>query len=228
MTLLDDWLEEFLGQWPPRSPFDVVGSPLRAAPAWDGTDRPVTGVSAPGLGAVLSVPPRAVDAVRALGDDWHAPDYGARLAGVLGLEPSTWVLDGTGVFRWADHVAPLEPLGEWVDPEDARVPPWLRPFNGGVLCAWDDDGSYVAGVGIKRHSDLGEEIAVGTEPAARGRGYARRLVVTAAHAILERGAVPTYLHAPDNVASAHVAEASGFADRGWRFLGLWTRDALHS
>jgi hypothetical protein len=31
--------------------------------------------------------------------------------------------------------------------------------------------------------------------------------------------VPTYQHDPDNMASAHVAEAVGFPDRGLR--GLW-------
>ena len=227
MTALDGWLAEYLGQWPPRAPFDVVGSALRSAPAWDGTVRPVTGVAAPGLGVVLSVPLEAEAPVRALGDGWQEPGFGPQIAEILGLDP-TCVLDGTGVFRWADHVPALAPLGEWVEQHDPRVPDWLRPFNGGLLCAWDDDGAYTAGVGIKHHTPHGEEIAVGTEPAARGRGYARRLVVTAAQTILDRGAVPTYLHAPDNLASAHVAEASGFADRGWRFVGLWTREALHS
>jgi RimJ/RimL family protein N-acetyltransferase len=227
VTLLASWLEEHLGQWPPRRPFDVVGCPRRDEPAWDGTIRPVTGVEAPGLGVVLSVPPGAVDAIRALGDDWRSAGFGDRVASALG-RGAGHVLDGTGVFRWAEHVPALEPLGEWVDPRDPRVPEWLHPFNGGVLCAWSEEGAYLAGVGIKHHSDRGQEIAVGTEPAARGRGFARRLVVTAARTILERHAVPTYLHAPDNVASAHVAEAAGFADRGWRFLGLWTRDALHT
>ena len=35
------------------------------------------------------------------------------------------------------------------------------------------------------------------------------------------GAIPTYLHAHTNVASAHVAVASGFPDEGWQVIGLW-------
>jgi hypothetical protein len=29
----------------------------------------------------------------------------------------------------------LPPVGEWVERDDPRLPPWLRPFNGGVLAA---------------------------------------------------------------------------------------------
>jgi predicted GNAT family acetyltransferase len=43
-------------------------------------------------------------------------------------------------------------------------------------------------------------------------------VVTAARRVLADGRVPTYLHDLRNHASAHVAEASGFPDRGWRLL----------
>jgi hypothetical protein len=39
--------------------------------------------------------------------------------------------------------------------------------------------------------------------------------------VVDEGMVPTYLHDPANVASAHVAEAAGFPDRGWAVLGLW-------
>ncbi len=35
--------------------------------------------------------------------------------------------------------------------------------------------------------------------------------------------MPTYLHAPDNTASARVADASGFVDQGWKVHGLWPR-----
>ncbi len=81
----------------------------------------------------------------------------------------------------------------------------------------------IAGVGIKVHDSFGQELSVVTDEAARGGGFARRLVATAARRILAEGAVPTYLHAPDNIASARVADAVGFADRGWKVYGLWPR-----
>ena len=124
-----------------------------------------------------------------------------------------------GVFRWSTAPTPLPDAGVWLAWDDPRVPAWLHPFGGEVLVALED-GRYLAGVGIKQHDAHGRELAVGTDPRRRGRGLARRLVAQAARRVLAEGAVPTYLHAPDNVASAHVAEAAGFPDRGWSVLGL--------
>jgi GNAT superfamily N-acetyltransferase len=219
---LETWLSGYLGRWPPRRAVDVVASPRRVEAGWDGRVRAVVGVEAPDLGVVLSVPPDLVDAVRRLGDDWRDPAYTAGLnALVVPPERPPHVLDASAVFRWTERPAQLPDLGEWVAPTDPRVPEWLRPFNGGVLVAWADDGGYLAGVGIKRHDEAGEEIAVGTEPAARGRGLARRLVATAARATLGRGAISLYLHEGDNLASAHVADAAGFPDLGWHSVGFW-------
>ena len=101
------------------------------------------------------------------------------------------------------------------------VPAWLRPFGGRVLVV-REGGQYVAGLGVKRHDDLGHEVAVATEDAWRGRGLARALVARAADAILRSGGVPVYLHGRGNTASARVAQAAGFPDRGWSILGLPT------
>jgi predicted GNAT family acetyltransferase len=90
-----------------------------------------------------------------------------------------------------------------------------------VLVARDEQGAYLAGVGIKRHDADGHELSVGTEPAARGQGLARRLVAQAARRVLAEGKVATYLHDPANTASARVADAAGFTDRGWRVLGMF-------
>ena len=105
--------------------------------------------------------------------------------------------------------------------DDPRVPPWLAPFHGDVLVAFDSEGSYIGGVGRKRHAPWGLELAVVTDPAFEGRGVARALVAQAARRVLREGDVPTYLHAHDNVASAKVAEAAGFPDRGWLLYSLW-------
>jgi len=210
-------LSKWLGAWPPCGRLQIVGSEARERPGWDGNVHALVGVGNP-QGTVLSVPSAAVEAVRTLGDDLGSAAFGAGLAAALRRPGAVF---GRGVLRWADAVAdPGEP-GVWLPASDPRVPEWLRPFNGDVLVLLDADGRYAAGVGRKLHDEFGHELAVGTEPGMRGRGLAQRLVAQAARRVLADGAVPTYLHDPSNAASARVAEAAGFADRGWSVYGLW-------
>ena len=210
-------LQTWLGAWPPRGPLTVTTAPARTGPGWDGAVHPVVGVASPD-GAVLSVPPERVDAVAAVATDLDGlRSSGDALGEALG-SPGARLFDG--VFRWSESPTELDDAGAWVPVDDERVPPWLLPFGGDVLIAFDEaSGEYVAGVGIKVHDEFGQELAVVTEEAAQGRGLARRLVAQAARRVLERGAVPTYLHADANVRSAKVAVAAGFPDVGWRILG---------
>lgn len=214
-------LRNWVGTWPPPGGgVHVVGDPRREQPAWDGKTRLLQGAG-DNVGTVIAVPPTFVGKVRRIvGTDLHDPGLGDRLGAVLGLDD---VVFGTGVFRWTHLPAPLPEEGTWAHAEDGRLPDWLGPFNGRRLVAWDRRGVYIAGVGIKVHDRWGQEIAVVTTPAARGKGVARRLVATAARGILADGAVPTYLHQPTNAASGRVADAAGFPDRGWRVHGLWGR-----
>lgn len=194
---LERFLDEWLGRWPPTSARDVVGSPMRDEPAWDGKVRPAIGVADDTGRWVVSVA-----TARAGTED---PLAGLRMSEV--------------VFRWSDEPAPLAPLGEWVRVDDPSLPEWLRPFGGEALVVCDGAG-YLAGVGLKRHLDSGWEIAVGTEPRGRGRGLARRLVATAARRVLDEGRAVLYLHEDTNLASAAAADAAGLPDRGWRALGV--------
>lgn len=218
---LDDHLVAWLGSWPPRSTTDVVGATARTRPGWDGQVRVLLGVSSPQLGTVLSVPPAEEPTVRRLVSSAGGLTVPARRQVAAQLGGGTVA---AGVFRRAESVPGADVLpdvGTWVDADDDRVPEWLRPFNGGVLLALDDDGAYAAGLGVKRHDDVGHELSVGTEATHRGRGLARRLVAQAARRLLTEGATVTYLHAPDNAASARVADAAGFPDRGWKVWGLF-------
>jgi GNAT superfamily N-acetyltransferase len=208
-------LVRWLGAWPPTAEVMVVGCDCRAEAGWDGAVRPFAGVATP-AGTVLSVTPDRVEEVRAAGPALE--DMLDAVPEALG-QPGGVV--GRGVYRYCVTPPPFEPIGEWVPASDPDVPAWLRPFGGDVLLV-RDDGKYVAGLGIKRHDDLGREVAVATEEAWRGRGLARALVTRAADAILRDGGVPIYLHGRGNEASAHVATASGFPDRGWLILGLPT------
>lgn len=216
-------LAAWLGRWPLRQgTLEVVGFQERLQPAWDGGRYPAIGVATPS-DAVLSVPPEHAEAVRraceGFGPDWEALD---RLVHVL---PAALGLPGCGgyraIFRFSTRPKPLADAGVWLPARDPGVAGWLRAFDGDVLLARDpDDGTYLAGVGIKRHDRYGHELAVGTAPAARGRGLARRLVAQAARRVLDEGAVPTYQHDPRNAASARVADAAGFPDRGWSSFGV--------
>ena len=189
-------LARAIGVWPPPAGVSVVEAPVRGEPGWDGELHPVWGLRTPEATAV-GVPP-----------GWETgPDPEAFVAGLV-----------EGMFRWStEPVVAAEP-GLWIPAEDPRLPPWLVPFGGDVLVAFAEDGGYAAGVGLKRHDDDVWEIAVGTDERHRGKGLARQLVGQAAAGVLAAGAVPTYQHDLDNHASAKVAAAAGFPDRGWRFL----------
>src|SRR5262249_39432636 len=187
---------------------------------WDGRVFALVGIRSP-ESTVLSVRRRKAATIREYA---HRPGVG--LDELLTYLPT--LLDRpdqrvySGVFRWCDRPVDLPDAGDWEKASDPEVPEWLRRFGHEVLIARDaDTGAYLAGVGLKHHDRYGQEIAVGTEPAARGRGLARRLVAQAARRVLDEGAIATYQHDPANIASSRVAEASGFPDRGWRSLGMW-------
>jgi GNAT superfamily N-acetyltransferase len=213
---LERHLASWLGAWPPASPLVVTTSPGRTQPGWDGHVHAVVGVSTPDA-TVLSVPPEILAEARAIADEGGFEALAKRLGGLL-HRPTARI--GNGIFRWSERPAPLPEAGIWLPVDDPAVPIWLQPFGSPVLIA-KVDGEYASGVGIKRHDRFGHELAVGTEKRFAGRGLARALVAQAARRVVEEGAVPTYLHDPANAASARVAEAAGFPDRGWRIHGLW-------
>lgn len=211
---LERHLATWLGVWPPPDRgLTVIGSERRTAPGWDGTVRVVAGVSTPEA-TVLSVPPAAVTAVRALGDELETVSAGI---GAVLDQPDGKLF--TGVFRWSDEPGPDRRRGVWLPTSDPRVLPWLKPFNGDVLVGFDGR-DVAAGVGRKQHDEWGHELAVVTEPEHRGNAWATDLIAQAAHRVIADGAVPTYLHGPHNAASARTADAAGFPDRGWRVHGF--------
>jgi GNAT superfamily N-acetyltransferase len=222
-ALLVAHLREWLGAWPPGASVEVVGTELRDRPGWDGTVARLVGIGTPDR-TLLSVPPDRASAVAGVVGPLDDHSVRTAIVGALGAGDK---LLGRGVFRWSERVvtaAALPDAGEWVDRGDARVPEWLRPFNyAQVLIAWDDAGAYGAGVGIKRHDPIGHELAVVTTERLQGRGLARRLIAQAARRVLDEGGLPTYLHDQRNTASARVADAVGFPDRGWSVYGLFNR-----
>lgn len=218
---LHEHIRQWLGVWPPQSQYQLVVAPERDLPGWDGGVRPIQGIHSP-KGSVVAVSPRYahlfrdIDPEALIRDLLQAPDANVRVSMRLGIPVSA----GMPVFRWSEREVSQTEIGTWLPADDPRLPLWLRPFSGGVLIALDDRGEYVAGVGLKNHNDVAQEISVGTDPHHRGKGYARMLVAQAARAIITGGGVPIYQHEQDNIPSALVADAAGFPDRQWRSIEI--------
>ena len=221
-ALLDAHLRSWLGRWPPRSALEVVGYPARDRPGWDGRIHPVIGVRDPRVGTLLSVPPDLAAAAPRCRCTWPRP---AACGVVVSSGRGVTERIVEAVFRWTERPAPLADAGDWLEPSTPGLPGWLRPFGSKVLVATAPDGRHLAAVGVKHHDVYGKELAVVTAPGADRRGLGRRLVAQAARAVLATGAISTYLHDRRNVASAHLADAAGFPDRGWTAFGLSDEDA---
>ncbi|MDA8196225.1 MAG: GNAT family N-acetyltransferase [Actinomycetota bacterium] len=210
------FLKEYLGGWPEeKTSITIISDPKRDEPGWDGAVRRAVGVIDENGAGVLSLAPHLADPLlERLGKDKIFKDEVGEVARHLGAR------EFFGVFRWSTSINSFDDIGQWIDANDESVPDWLKPFGHEVLVAFDDDHNYIGGVGIKYHLEHGREIAVVVDERAARRQVARRLVSKAALAILDGGNVPIYLHAESNVASARVAEAVGFKDRGWRIIGM--------
>ncbi|WP_298210632.1 GNAT family N-acetyltransferase [Ferrimicrobium sp.] len=261
--LLTSHLANLLGMWPPSGRLQVLPTPRRRQPGWDGTTRALIGMISP-FGTLISIDPslqlaldttvlaggpRRLDTVEVIapvhprgqlindedperrastkstsfypesdGDGQSSSSQlVSHLEDALGIEHGLCFM---AYFRFTFAAPNLGRPGVWVPAESGDLPEWLHPFGGRVLVAYDAGGHVAAGVGLKHHDDFVRELAVVTQPEARGRGLAKALVAQAAECVLASGMLPTYLHAPTNLASARVAEASGFVDRGWRIVGL--------
>ena len=207
-------LRSWAGAVPSRPGVSIIANPRVAEPGWNGRPELLTGLVDPYGSCVVSLPPETAYAATTLLGENGPVDVLPALLGLPGRSVER------RVFRWTSRPAALPRVGHWLSADAPEVPDWLRPFGGEVLVAPDDLGRHLAWVGIKRHDALVHELSVVTLPEARGRGIARALVAQAATAVLAAGAIPTYLHLPENAASARVADAAGFVDLGWQSLAL--------
>lgn len=218
---LNAFLTSRLGTWPPTKSLELRHCDLRDQPRWNGGVQSFLGIESP-VGTVLTFSGKVFPCGIALDPREVEDELGGSDAHITipALFQHPEMHFGRAVFRYLGEFVDLPEIGEWVETSDPRLPAWLRPFNGGVLAHWAEDGSYAAGVGLKKHNDIGYEISVGTDPAHRGQGLAQKLVAQAARYIWELGAIPIYLHGATNAASARVAEKSGFPDRGWHIIEM--------
>lgn len=155
-----------------------------------------------------------------------APEYAPQMRRLLdgpgdvmsALERAAADLGGhlfSGVARTGVDIPPPEVEVTVLDATDPRLPDWvLGHFTGEAWVVLDEDGQVLSTAVLKRYDDRLREISVGTAERARGRGLARSVVSAAARHVLSEGRAVLYNHAPDNYASAKVAEAVGLHEFG--------------
>jgi RimJ/RimL family protein N-acetyltransferase len=161
-------------------------------------------------GAVLAVAPEHAEVLR------HHLTGPASL--LQALERTAADLHGhlfSGVARTGVAIPPPAVEVTVIDTSDPRLPDWvLGHFTGEAWVVLGEHGEVLSSAVLKRYDDRLREISVGTAEQARGRGLARAVVAAAARAVLAEGRVVLYNHAPDNYASARVAESVGLHELG--------------
>ena len=159
--------------------------------------------------AVLAVAPEHAKVLRSrLTDPAHL---------LRALEEAAAELRGhlfSGVARTGVAIPPPEHEVTLLDASDPRLPDWVIGHFTGEAWVVLEDGKVRSAAVLKRYDDRVREISVGTAERARGRGLARSVVAAAARAVLSQGRAVLYNHAPDNFASAKVAESVGLHEFG--------------
>jgi RimJ/RimL family protein N-acetyltransferase len=155
-----------------------------------------------------------------------APQHAALLSRLLdgpatvlsALERAATELRGhlfSGVARTGVAIPPPAVAVTTLDASDPRLPDWvIGHFTGEAWVVLDGEGEVLSTAVLKRYDDRLREISVGTSERARGRGLARSVVAAAARHVLSEGRAVLYNHAPDNFASAKVAESVGLHEFG--------------
>ena len=132
--------------------------------------------------------------------------------------PYAYSLSGYALYCDLDHVRPVRGLAERLPPGDSRGIDLRRRFDGEIFVVRGTRNEIASWAAIKLKSDDIWEIAVVTEAAYRGRGYAKQVVSAATEHILDSGRLALYVHDRSNAASAKVCRSLGYVEYAEEFF----------
>lgn len=200
-----------------------IGSEKRARPGWGGYTVPLFALSTP-RGGIISCRPDLLEPAR---QQLHGvlPDHPLgdaefeRLRRVVRRAiPYAYIVNGYVLYCDREHFRPLHRIAERLPREDRRGYDLRRRFDGEIFVIWGARNEIAAWAAIKLKSEDVWEIAVVTEPAYRGRGYAKQVVSAATEYILSCGRLALYVHDRTNHASARVCRSLGYVEYGEEFF----------
>lgn len=201
----------------------VIASDRRSRPGWGGYTVPLLALSTV-RGGVISCRRDLTRQVREelrhfLPDEPLGEVAFERLRRIVRRAvPYAYSLNGYTLYCDPEHFRPIESQAERLEATDQRGLGLRRRFDGEIFAlrgARDEIASWAA---IKLKSDQVGEIAVVTEVAYRGRGYAQQVVSTATEHILASGRHAVYVHDRTNRASARVCRTLGYVEYAEEFF----------
>lgn len=195
----------------------IVVTPLRLRPGWGGTVMPVLAMTFEGSeSTIVSVPPNLVDQVKDVLRGYPAgrplrPDDLESLRPLAERYwPYSYILNGDALYCARGMLRPFPGAAEHLSRRDPAGTFLRFQFDGEIFVIRGRFGEIASWAAIKLKSDDVWEIAVTTEPAYRGRGYAKRVVSAATEYILSQGRIALYIHDRANIPSARVCRALGY------------------
>ncbi len=198
-------------------------SDRRSRPGWGGYTVPVFALSTAKGGVVSCRPdmlgPPSRELRHAARDEPLAEADFERLRRMARrVVPFAYSLSGFVLYCDRASFRPFGDLAERLDPADNRGSTLRRRFDGEIFVVRGPRGEIASWSAIKLKSDQVWEIAVVTEAAYRGRGYARQAVSAATRHIIEQGRMALYVHDRTNHASAKVCRALGYVEYAETFF----------
>ena len=210
-----------------QSGLHLVPSARRTRAGWGGYTVPVFALATRAGGVVSIRPDLANAAVQELVDAPRDAPLGEpffeRLRR-LARRAVPYVYSLSGYALYCDHGSfrayggPAPMLAERLDRADKRGQDLRRRFDGEIFVVSGTRGEIASWAALKLKSAEVWEIAVVTEAAYRGRGYARQVVSAATDYILSHGRLALYVHDRTNHASARVCRSLGYVEYAEEFF----------
>jgi GNAT superfamily N-acetyltransferase len=201
----------------------LIPSGRRTRPGWGGYTVPVLAL-ATRVGGIVSIRPDLTNgADQELADASRVAPLGEphferlrRLA--RRAVPYVYSLSGHALYCDVASFRDYAGAAERLDPADRRGHDLRRRFDGEIFVVSGTRGEIASWAAIKLKSPEVWEIAVVTEAAYRGRGYAKEVVSAATQFILGQGRLALYVHDRTNHASAKVCRSLGYVEYAEEFF----------